>query len=375
MQRSTAAAAPKHPRYHAAQARHPVRRHQRFARMNDDPYRFSFETQDTKGEGRVTSKNATHEDLEFLYGVSMIVSAPPAAAFRQLVRYYYQADGRFTTRSVVQPVPARSPQAIEFTFGTPYEVHRLDRAIVENAHPIALIGAQTFRRVDLVMRGTVDAFTIVFQPGGLFRLFAIPGEVLTNDHFEAQSALGRRVHDLHQQLGSVTSFDEGVRVANDYLCLMRPSFGSIDPVAKAAASVLSRGGQVRVSELARSIGIGVRQFERRFRYEMGITPKLYARVARFESALRLKALAPDTRWTEIAHALGYHDQMHMVHDFNQLSGDNPTAIGDQLDMFVQPEVRMTNPSAAGATDSAPSDRAAPASPLDRRKFSFRKVLK
>jgi AraC-like DNA-binding protein len=48
--------------------------------------------------------------------------------------------------------------------------------------------------------------------------------------------------------------------------------------------------------------------------------------------------APDTRWTDVAHALGYHDQMHMVHDFNRLSGDSPTAIGSQLDMFVQPEV-------------------------------------
>src|SRR5258708_21933741 len=36
--------------------------------------------------------------------------------------------------------------------------------------------------------------------------------------------------------------------------------------------------------------------------------------------------------------LGYHDQMHMVDDFNRLSGDKPTAIGCQLDMFVQPEV-------------------------------------
>jgi AraC-like DNA-binding protein len=44
------------------------------------------------------------------------------------------------------------------------------------------------------------------------------------------------------------------------------------------------------------------------------------------------------RWTEIAHALGYHDQMHMVHDFNRLSGDSPTTICGQLDMFVNPEV-------------------------------------
>jgi transcriptional regulator GlxA family with amidase domain len=93
-----------------------------------------------------------------------------------------------------------------------------------------------------------------------------------------------------------------------------------------------------VSDLAHKAGFGIRQFERRFRYEIGIPPKLYTRIVRFEAALRRKAAAPETRWTDIAHALGYHDQMHMVHDFNGLSGDSPTAIGSQLDMFVQPEV-------------------------------------
>ena len=52
----------------------------------------------------------------------------------------------------------------------------------------------------------------------------------------------------------------------------------------------------------------------------------------------LSAAAPLTHWTDIAHALGYHDQMHMVRDFKHLSGDSPTAIYGQLDMFVQPEL-------------------------------------
>src|SRR5882672_2303749 len=52
----------------------------------------------------------------------------------------------------------------------------------------------------------------------------------------------------------------------------------------------------------------------------------------------IKAAAPAMRWTDIAHALGYHDQMHMVRDFNRLSGDRPTTICGQLDMIVKPEV-------------------------------------
>jgi transcriptional regulator GlxA family with amidase domain len=108
-------------------------------------------------------------------------------------------------------------------------------------------------------------------------------------------------------------------------------------------AVIQSSGSVRVSELARQTGLGIRQFERRFAREIGISPKLYARIVRFEAALQRRAVSPTTRWTEIAHALGYHDQMHMVHDFTRLSGDSPEAIARQLDMFVQPELLSTKP--------------------------------
>src|SRR5687767_1559031 len=119
---------------------------------------------------------------------------------------------------------------------------------------------------------------------------------------------------------------------------MCPASNTIAGMSEAAVEILSRSGCVRVTELARSAGIGIRQFERRFRYEIGVSPKLYARIARFEAALRLKAAAPAMAWTDIAHALDYYDQMHMVHDFNRLSGDSPSVIGCQLDMFVRPEM-------------------------------------
>jgi AraC-like DNA-binding protein len=267
-----------------------------------------------------------------------MLCSSPAPALRHLIRYYYQVETQLAGRTALQPVPARSPQAIEFTFGMPYEVRRLDRDSVKNAHPIALIGAQTFRRVNLIMHGRVDAFTIVFQPGGMLVLFSVPAEEVTNDDFDGEAALGRGLGELERQLGDAVSFIDRVRVADAYLCAKRPAFDSVSGIANAAMEVLLTSGCVRVSDLAHNAGFGIRQFERRFRYEIGIPPKLYARIVRFEAALRRKVAAPETRWTDIAHALGYHDQMHMVHDFNRLSGDSPTAIGGQLEMFVQPEV-------------------------------------
>jgi AraC-like DNA-binding protein len=267
-----------------------------------------------------------------------MLSCRPVPALHHLIRYYYQVETHLAGRIEVQPVPARSPQAIEFTFGAPYEVRRLDRGGTRNAYPIALIGSQTFRRVELLMHGNIDAFTIVFQPGGVSTMFSVSAEELTNDDFEGEAVLGRGLGELLRRLGDVASFADRARVADGYLCAKRPALDSISGITDAATRVVSSSGCARVSDLAHHAGLGIRQFERRFRYEIGIPPKLYARIVRFEAALRRKATAPAMSWTDIAHALGYHDQMHMVRDFNRLSGDSPTTICGQLDMFVKPEV-------------------------------------
>jgi AraC-like DNA-binding protein len=188
------------------------------------------------------------------------------------------------------------------------------------------------------MQGRVDAFTIVFQPGGIFRLLSVPAEKLTNEDFDGEVVLGRRFGELERRMGDVSLFADRVRIANEYLSARLPAHESVGPIAHTAAEVLMNPGCVRVPDLDHAAGLGIRQFERRFRCEIGIWPKLYARIARFEAALRRKAAAPAMQWTDVAHALGYHDQMHMVHDFNRLSGDSPTAICGQLDMFVHPEL-------------------------------------
>jgi len=74
------------------------------------------------------------------------------------------------------------------------------------------------------MHGRVDAFTIVFQPGGMLVLFSVPAEKLTNDHFDGEAALGRGLGELERRLGDAASFTDRVRVADEYLCAKRPAF-------------------------------------------------------------------------------------------------------------------------------------------------------
>jgi AraC-like DNA-binding protein len=268
----------------------------------------------------------------------MLLASRPAPALKHLIRHYYQVKDSLLGRVSLQPVPARSPQILEFMFGTRYQVRRRDCEATENVRAVALVGSRTSPSAELILSGKVDAFTIVFLPGAFSMLFGVPSDALTNGDFNGEDVLGPRITALYARLGEVSAFHDRVRIADAFLAPIRPATESVSAIVRTARAMIRNNGSVRIGEIALQTGLGVRQYERRFRQEIGISPKLYARIIRFEAALQRRAVLPTTPWTDIAHDLGYHDQMHMVHDFTRLSGDSPEAIARRLDMFVQPEV-------------------------------------
>jgi methylphosphotriester-DNA--protein-cysteine methyltransferase len=73
--------------------------------------------------------------------------------------------------------------------------------------------------------------------------------------------------------------------------------------------------------------------------QVGVSPKLYARIVRFETALDSKARSRVKSWTDVAHESGYYDQMHMVHDFEGLTGGTPTTILREVEMLFRDQIQ------------------------------------
>ena len=82
-------------------------------------------------------------------------------------------------------------------------------------------------------------------------------------------------------------------------------------------------GCTPIRELARESGISHKHFIDRFRAQVGLTPKTFARVLRFQTLLR-QVQGPGDSWARWAHALGYFDQAHLNLEFRAFSGHTPT---------------------------------------------------
>lgn len=274
----------------------------------------------------------------------------PASGLEQFVRFYVQREARIHDGAVVHPVPARATPMIVFEFADPPHVLTRNARTPRKSPAAVVVGPQTSRLGEMHLQGELETFAIMFQPDGLHRLFSVPMHELTDRSYEAQSVLGSFISDLREHVGNTWSFMERVDIVNQmFLCqaLRAPGF---DGVAAAAHRILLAGGRVGIPNLAGMSGLGSRQFERRFVRQVGMRPKLLARIARFEAALETKARFAARSWTAVAHDFGYYDQMHMVHDFQEFTGITPTETLAQLEtVFVDQikSIRLGGRSATG----------------------------
>ena len=79
-----------------------------------------------------------------------------------------------------------------------------------------------------------------------------------------------------------------------------------------------------VSDVVGRIGISSRRFVELFRSEVGLSPKLFCRIRRFNETLRRVEQMTDVDWGDLALSCGYFDQAHFNHDFHAFSGINPS---------------------------------------------------
>jgi len=101
---------------------------------------------------------------------------------------------------------------------------------------------------------------------------------------------------------------------------------SVDPaVVEASRTIASTHGQIALPALSRHTGFSREHLIRRFREQVGLTPKAYGNIVRFNRALEL-ARAPASSWAEIAHSCGYYDQSHLVRDFQRFAGRAPATL-------------------------------------------------
>jgi AraC-like DNA-binding protein len=244
---------------------------------------------------------------------------------RTYVRAFAQRKIDRASPEVVEPMPACLEQIVDFEFGDHPIVSFGDGRRIP-AYSISVVGPSAYRPANLHLCGGVESFGIFFQPLAFSQLFRIPIGILVNLQYDACDVLGADILQLWHKMADTPSFPRRVEFVEAYLLGKAASSLGNTLVMNAALHMFASRGIARISDIANQSSLGLRQFERRFASEIGLSPKLYSRVARFQAVLDAKINFQNIGWLNLAHEFGYSDQAHMIKDFQNLSGLSPECL-------------------------------------------------
>ena len=247
--------------------------------------------------------------------------AMPDAVLEPFVYCYVRRVSK--AGEVIEPVFPPTATMFIFQFAAIYEVKEYETEQRRRSWAATVVGPIAARRTRLILRDHVDSLDILFRPLGMYRLFGVPISPLTGGGAEGHAVFGPQISSLYQRLGNAESFAERVRLLNQFFLHRLQQSRPLDPTARAMNRLAS--GRCNVGDAARMIGISERQFERRSLDWAGVSPKALARISRFQRALKEYQSGQST-WIDIAHKVGYYDQMHLVRDFHDLGGGAPTRV-------------------------------------------------
>ncbi len=262
--------------------------------------------------------------------MEFVLSRESRPELRPFVRAYAQRLVDSTGPLSINHVPAQLEQVLNFEVGTLPGIRHREHTVSD---VVWIGGAQTAFAGTMELHPGVQSFAIFFQPAGWSTLFDIPVAEITNRIVDAMVFHGPAMRLLWNQLGESPSFDERIRITEAFLfhrISRLTQKKSVSAVSFAANLIRRQHGAVPISVLADQYSLGMRQFERNFKREVGVSPKCFARVARFQGAVDAKLATPARSWLDIAHNFGYFDQMHMIHDFEMLGRTIPSRLIGQM---------------------------------------------
>ena len=194
--------------------------------------------------------------------------------------------------------------------------------------------------------GDTEMLVIVFKPYGMKPFLKLPVFLLHNQEVSGYDLGNKMLDTLAEQIFNCANTDLCIRLIESWLSLqiagMQDAKVAYDlKRISAAMQQLFVTPQTPVTELASAACLSKKQFERLFSDVVGANPKEYARITRFQKALKLLQNDPEgNNQAQLAYQCGYADQSHLIREFKQFSGHTPLSLlsicKPYSDLFTNP---------------------------------------
>ncbi|MFN3649758.1 MAG: DUF6597 domain-containing transcriptional factor [Armatimonadota bacterium] len=248
-------------------------------------------------------------------------SYTPAAPLHHLIEWYWYSSGApLHARGRVLPsgtmelvVNLRDDEIRIFDPSRKDEPRRFTGAVISGAYS-RLFEPQVHESV----------LGVHFKPGAAASLLGAPAGELADRHVELESLWGPAAREIHERLCEAATPEARIALLETALLERLHRAPERHPAVPAALAALEAADEaVSVRRIARDLGLCHRRLIQVFTSAVGLTPKRYQRVRRFQRARRLVRPTASPDWAQVALECGYFDQSHLIRDFRQFTGFSP----------------------------------------------------
>lgn len=257
----------------------------------------------------------------------------PSLILAPFIRCYSYIE--FDTKGLVfsRPMTALHEMGITFLFkAKPLRFSNLKLVqTFENTYG-GLIGLFTQGNGDIVFNGHYIFFEIMFKPNGFNKIFRLPPAKVINQLVFADDIFKSDIKFFYEQLCEADSLNQMCLHADTYFANIlkkqkTPNY--VDSMTFISNKIQRKRGIINIDKLAYDGNMSIRSFERHFNEQVGLPPKLFCNITRFNHALAIRFKNPQMDWTSIALTCGYYDQMHLIKDFKKFAGYTPSIVQKQ----------------------------------------------
>ncbi len=218
---------------------------------------------------------------------------------------------------------ANTEQNLYFYVNDPAKI--VPKENVEIPTPPVIITGPKYKTAGLLFGKDHLMIKVAFHPTGTYRLLGINMQQTVNTGLDATTFWGEEVKQVLALLHATNSYDVMINIVSDFILskfdqTCRPE-EAIDEVAIQMLDPLKDYSLKQWADLA---CLSLRQFERNFIMRVGISPKLFIRIVRFEWAMKIKNEFPGKNWSEIALECDYTDSSHLLKEFKEFAEFPPS---------------------------------------------------
>jgi AraC-like DNA-binding protein len=248
----------------------------------------------------------------------------PKAPLSQFIDYFIYAADYNPEHSIDRFLPDGNTEII-IDFGDApqyiYDNHTLKE--IQACQNVWASGVRT-EFISIPSGKLTTKLIISFKKGMAAPFFPLPMNEVSDRVLDADLLWGDDFSFLRELLFEIPEIDLKFFAVEDFLLSRFRSRLILNPaVDYALAEIIRQPDQISLARISQRIGYSQKHFISMFKRQVGLTPKAYLKIIRFQKAITEIEKSGEVDWARISQDCGFYDQAHFINDFKSFSGFTP----------------------------------------------------